>query len=309
MKPTRTLVIGGTGFIGGHLVPYLIKSGRRVTVLARGKQNDYIEIAGVNHAIGDFADSDLLGALIRDADEVVHLAYASVPNTSFDDPLKDLSDNLGPAVNLMRQCSRNQAKLILISSGGAVYGQSQFLPISEDHPVRPISPYGVTKLTLEGYAYLYSVTHNLSYVCIRPSNPFGEGQRPFSGQGFIATAITSINEGKSVKIFGDTGNVRDYIYIEDLCAGILAAMEFGICGEAYNIGTGLGLNNLQVIDSLRPFFQKRDIKIEVLPKRIFDVQENILDSSRLRSISGWQPQNSLNSGLEKTVKFYQRSNS
>lgn len=303
----KTLIIGGTGFIGSNLTLALIESGRDITVLSRGKCTSLINSKGVNSVFGDFSDLSLIARLVANSDEVVHLAYASVPNTSFDNPIKDLNDNLPPTVNLMQQCADKHVKLILVSSGGTVYGHAQSLPIAESHPTHPISPYGVTKLTLENYAFLYAKTRGLSHICIRPSNPYGEGQRPFSGQGFISTAIATALQKRPVPIFGDKGTIRDYIYIDDLSKGILAAMDFGSDGEIYNIGSGVGRSNLEVLQAIEPILKKQNnnVTISFMQQRIFDVQENILDSQKLEKISGWRPSQDFDKGLEKTIQYIQ----
>ena len=100
-------------------------------------------------------------------------------------------------------------KLVLVSSGGTVYGNPSTVPVAEDHPTTPISPYGITKLAIEKYAAMYRLTAGLPVVCVRPGNAYGEGQRPFSGQGFIATAMASVIQGKEVVLFGERGTVRD----------------------------------------------------------------------------------------------------
>ena len=115
-----------------------------------------------------------------------------MPNTSFDNPLSDLLQNLPPTVQLFSEAADRGVKLVLVSSGGTVYGEAIKLPICETHPTKPISPYGVTKRTLENYAYLYAATHGLKFVCVRPANAYGVGQRAFVGQGFISTAMAEI---------------------------------------------------------------------------------------------------------------------
>jgi len=177
----KCLLIGGCGFIGTHLARRLVASGREVTVLGRNQPTDENKVVGVTYMLGDFADAELIAGLVAAHDEVVHLAYATVPNTSFEHPLADLEQNLRPAVQLFNIVAEKGARLMLVSSGGTVYGEAQSTPILEDHPTQPISPYGVTKLTLEKYAYLYAVTKGLDVVCVRPANPYGEGQRPFFG--------------------------------------------------------------------------------------------------------------------------------
>lgn len=307
MMSKRTLIIGGTGFIGSNLTSYIEQSGRTITVLSRGESTTPIQTKGVNFVLGDFSDRELVAKLVANSDEVVHLAYGSVPNTSFNDPFKDLNENLSPTVYLMQQCANKGAKLILISSGGTVYGDAHILPITETHPTHPISPYGVSKLTVENYAYLFSKTRGLSYICIRPSNPFGRGQRPFSGQGFISTAIAKALQKNPIPIFGKRGTIRDYIYIDDLSKGILAAMDYGKEGEIYNVGSGIGRSNLDITKALEFHLKKININVTIsfLPERIFDVQENILDSTKLKRISNWQPAKDFNEGLEQTIRYIQ----
>lgn len=301
-KPSSTLLIGGAGFIGFHLAPLLAQNGRQVQVLGRSEIAQQ-KTPTIQYIQGDFNNADLLEALVQQNDEVVHLAYATVPNTSFDDPLLDLNENLPPVLRLMQLCAKHQKRLVLLSSGGAVYGQSQAVPIAEGHPTLPISPYGLTKLTIENYAHLFSVSHGLNYISLRPGNPYGLGQIPFRGQGFIATALALIEQNKAVQVFGPQGTIRDYLEINDLTAGILAAMDHGQAGQIYNIGSGIGRSNLDVLNTLAPIVAKLgyEVQIEQLPARPFDVAVNVLDSSRLTNISGWRPKIDLQDGLENLV--------
>lgn len=307
MNIKRTLVIGGAGFIGKGLVPKLIESGRSVTVLSRTALN-LEKIDGVTYLSGSFLDEDLITNLLEVNDEVVHLAYVGVPNTSFVNPLSDLLDNLPPTIQLMNLCARNNVKLVIISSGGTVYGQSQYLPIDENHPKYPISGYGVTKLTIEHYAYLYKSNHDLSCLCIRPSNPYGENQSYSSGQGFIATAIASAFKGQPVVIYGESGTIRDYIYIDDLCCGIVKAIDYGIEGETYNVGSGVGYSNLDIVKKLEPLLASRGLSLQVdlQPERVFDVKENILDPSKLNTLTGWRPEVEITVGLDKVITYMEK---
>jgi UDP-glucose 4-epimerase len=240
---------------------------------------------------GDFAQKDQVCRLLDAHHEVIHLAYATVPNTSFENPQEDLLQNLPATVKLFAEAADRGVKLVLVSSGGTVYGEATELPIRETHPTRPISPYGVTKLTLENYAYLYAATHGLKFVCVRPSNAYGPGQRPFAGQGFIATAMASAMRGVPIKIFGQRGTIRDYLYVSDLASGIVSALMHGHLSETYNLGSGVGLSNLDVIDLLKPLMREIgcEVQLENAPERAFDVRANVLDSSRLQMDTGWKP--------------------
>jgi len=301
---SRCLLIGGSGFIGSHLTRRLAMSGRFVTVLDRVRQLDADMIANVTYETGDFSDIGLIERLVEGHDEIIHLAYATVPNTSYDDPLADLTQNLSPAVQLFDVVAKKGARLLLVSSGGTVYGEAVSVPISEEHSTRPISPYGVTKLTLEKYAYLYAVTRGLQVICVRPANPYGEGQRPFSGQGFVSTAMAAAIQGRAITIYGDEGTVRDYIHIDDLVDGMMVVLEHGECGEPYNIGRSIGLSNLQVVQAMTPLLKEIgvDVHIEYAEPRPFDVKVNILDCTKLREF-GWVPCVGFEEGLRRTLAW------
>ena len=296
------LLIGGAGYIGSHLVSQLVATGRKVTVLGRRllKRNELPH--GVEYVRGDFATRDLIARLLDVHQEVINLAYASVPNTSFENPLADLLENLPPTVQLFSEAAERGVKLVLVSSGGTIYGEGAGLPICETHQTKPISPYGVTKLTLENYAYLYATTHGLKFVCVRPANAFGIGQRPFVGQGFIATAIASALAGKTINIFGPYGTVRDYLYVSDLASGIISALEYGSSSATYNLGSGIGLSNLDVIEAITPLMHEIgcEVRIESMPERVFDVKSNILDSNKIRNDTGWTAKVAFLDGLSVT---------
>jgi len=297
-----TLVIGGDGYIGAHLVSQLVATGRRVTVLSRSAIPRNVILDGVIYVSGDFGQHELICQLLEAHQEVVQLAYATVPNTSYENPLSDLLQNLPPTVQLFSEAAKRGVKLVLVSSGGTVYGEAEKLPIPECHPTKPISPYGLTKLTLENYAYLYAATHGLRFVCVRPSNAYGVGQRPFVGQGFVATAIASVMKGMAVKVFGQSGTIRDYIYVSDLAAGIVSALEHGHLSATYNLGSGIGRSNLEVIHQLIPLMDEigYEVKVENFPERVFDVKTNVLDSGKLQMDTGWQPRVDFMEGMVLT---------
>jgi UDP-glucose 4-epimerase len=300
----KCLVIGGCGFIGSSLIPKLIESGRTITVIDNKEPLNNNKVGGVTYVSGDFSDFEFIDQLVSKHNEVIHLAYATHPNTSFNDPLADLAQNLSPAVQLFEVAARCGVRLMFVSSGGTVYGEAQTIPIDEDHPTLPISPYGVTKLTLEKYAYLYAETRGLNVVCVRPANPYGEGQYPFIGQGFIPTAIATAMQDKPITIYGEKGTIRDYIYIDDLVEGMLTVLEHGVFNEIYNIGSSTGRSNLEVVQVMDPMLDNIGIKLSIdyQPSRPFDVKVNVLDCSKLLNL-GWRPICDFENGLEKTVKW------
>jgi len=309
MSARRCCVIGGGGFIGSPLVAQLITSGREVTVAGRAASPRRALPGGVRYLAGDYGDSRFLRMLLDDADEVVHLAYATVPQTSFDDPVGDIIANLPPSVALFAEASRRKlAKLVFVSSGGTVYGRAGASPIAEGHPTMPVSPYGITKLALEKYALMYRELEALPVVIVRPGNAYGPGQLPFSGQGFVATAIASVLEEREIALFGESGTVRDYVHVEDVAAGIASALTRGEPGACYNIGSGVGHSNRDIIELLRPLAAQAGIvpRTRVLPPRRFDVPANVLDSARLANDTGWRPHVALPEGLAGTWEWFRQ---
>ena len=302
---TSCMVIGGGGYIGSYLVPLLTATGRRVTILGRKPAPSYPLPDNTQYVQGSFSELALLQSLLDEHQEVIHLAYATVPNTSYDNPLGDLLENLPPTVQLFSEAAARGNRLVLVSSGGTVYGEALSLPITEDHPTRPISPYGVTKLTLERYAFLYAATHGLKVICVRPSNAYGEGQRPFMGQGFIATAMASAILGRPVTVFGEHGGIRDYIHVADLASGIVAALERGELGQTYNLGSGVGLSTMEVLERMTALVKLKGYQLEVIKRdaRPFDVRKNVLDSSELKNQTGWTPIIEFDKGLERTLEW------
>lgn len=299
----RLLIVGGGGFIGRSLVARLIlEGGRDVIITGRSDQPKFRLAAGMAYRRVAPDDLAAYASLLDWADEVVDCAYSSVPQTSFDDPVRDVLDNLPFNVALIKMASeRSLEKFLFVSSGGTVYGHPVRLPIDEEHPTNPVSPYGITKLAVEKYGLMYWRSKGLQFVAVRPGNPYGPGQLGSRGQGFVATAMQQVLDGGPITIFGGRGTVRDYIYVDDLANGIVAALEHAEGGSVLNIGTGVGIDNRQMLDALGALVAREGMRLDVrtAPARAFDVSANILDASRLRDISGWQPEAALESGLEK----------
>jgi UDP-glucose 4-epimerase len=233
---------------------------------------------------------------------VIDLAYATVPKTSFEDPLYDLTSNLPSSVTLLQEALRvGVRRVVLVSSGGTVYGPVESLPITENHPTRPISPYGITKLAVDRYAMMYHRNEGLPVIVVRPGNAYGEDQRTGTGQGFLAAAIDSILTGRDIEIYGEQGTIRDYIHVTDVASGILGALEKGRDGMIYNIGTGMGASNMEIVRMLRELAEADGLAVrtKILPARRFDVEVNVLDSSRLQNDAGWMPKISLKEGIRR----------
>jgi UDP-glucose 4-epimerase len=303
-------VIGGAGFIGSHVTRLLAESGRDVTVLDSRVDSGMQLPGGVRFIAGDYGNRAVIAQALDGVDEVVHLAYATVPQTSFDDPIHDLLSNLPETIQLLQVATEaGIGKFLLVSSGGTVYGVASSLPICEDHPTNPISPYGITKLTLEKYAGMFWAVSGLPVVVVRPANAYGEEQRAAGGQGFIAAAMHAIVRGEEFGVFGPEGTVRDYVHVSDIASGIVAALDHGEIGGTYNIGSGRGRNNLEVLSEIEPFASRDGFKllVKTLPPRKFDVPANVLDSRKLTAVSGWHPEVDFPTGIERVWNAVLRS--
>jgi UDP-glucose 4-epimerase len=300
-------IIGGTGFIGSHIVEKLISRERQITVIGRNLGPSRILPSSVRYVAGDFGAKHFLMDVLQGVDEIIHLAYLTVPKTSFDDPVQDILNNLPATVVLLEAADRiGVKKFVLVSSGGTVYGKGCKVPIQEDHPTNPISPYGISKLTAEKYAKMFNEIKSLPVVCVRPANAYGEGQKPFTEQGFIITAIASILRQQDVILFGKTGTIRDYIHVSDVAEGIIAALEHGVPNSCYNIGSGVGRNNKDILTAIYPFAKSIGLEPQIrrLPLRPFDVPVNVLNSTKLIKETGWNAKVSFEEGIERTWNWY-----
>jgi UDP-glucose 4-epimerase len=296
----KTIVIGGAGFIGSVVSRALIHSGRDVTIVGRRPPGPHTSTLDCDYRCADLGNRGQMRDILEPGCEVIDLAYATVPKTSYGDPAFDLLSNLPGVISLLEESATvGVRRLLVVSSGGTVYGQPHELPIKESHPTLPISPYGVTKLTIEHYSLMFHHTRDLPVVIVRPANAYGVNQRSRTGQGFLAAAIDAILSRRAIEIYGPSGTIRDYIHISDVANGIIAALNFGLDGEIYNLGSGIGTSNLDVTSLLRPLVEayKYPIQVHHLPSRRFDVEANVLDCQKLFSISGWKAQISLREGL------------
>lgn len=298
----RTIVIGGAGFIGRHVCSLLVDEDREVVVVGRKEALQESLPEGCHYLSGNYGEIETLRAILTPGCEVIDLAYATVPKTSFEDPLYDLTCNLPSSVNLLQEASRiGVSRILIISSGGTVYGPVKSLPINESHPTCPISPYGITKLAIDRYAMMYHLNVGLPVIIVRPGNAFGADQRIGTGQGFIAAAINAILAGREIEIYGEKGTIRDYIHVSDVGKGIKAALKMGKTGKIYNIGTGIGVSNIEIVNLLREIAKKDGccVRTRILPARGFDVSANVLDSSLLKNDCGWSPKMGLQEGIQK----------
>lgn len=299
----NTLVLGGNGFIGSHLVDRLLREGHAVHVFDRQPERYRKPLAGVVYHMQDFGNRAFLASVLPQMDMVFHLVSTTVPKTSNDDPAFDVMSNMVETIYLLEQCAKEKVKkFVFVSSGGAVYGTPAALPVPEDSPEKPESSYGIIKLAIEKYLGLFHRLYGLNYVVLRPSNPYGERQNPDGDQGVIAVFLGRIAKGRAIDIWGDGSNVKDYVYIEDLIDGMYRAAFGDPVHRVFNIGSGIGHS---VSDIVRRISEKvdRPISVNYLPKGAFDVSRIYLDITRARKELGWEPRISLDEGLHRTWEF------
>jgi UDP-glucose 4-epimerase len=310
------LLIGGAGFLGTSLAELMLHQGRRFTILSRSKvcppRLAKIIATSSNLAsyiYGDSRDAALVDRLVVEHEGVVHLAHAQMRGVTSTDPSMELSDNLASAVPVFTSAARHHVQVVLLSSGGTVYGQAGMVPIPEDHLLAPISSYGFTKLTVENCASYFARAAGLRCVTLRPGNAYGPGQIPFRGQGFIATAIATVLNRGAVRVFGRPGTVRDYVFVDDVARAILLALEKGEDAAVYNIGSGHGLSNNDVLDYIEKVVARDGLTVqrEYAEARPEDVRCNILDSCNFQRTTGWYPEVGLEQGLEQTYAWLKKS--
>ncbi len=301
-----TLLIGGAGFLGSHLQKTL-EDKRNLTILGRSSPERVRPMNGHRYIQADFRDYSLMKKVVPQFDEIILLAHSTVPKSSFENPMCDLDSNLPPTIALFDLLKNSPVRRILVvSSGGTVYGNPRQLPICEEHPTNPVSPYGITKLAIEKYALMLHHSHQVPVVIVRPSNPFGAFQLPFRGQGFVANAIACILENRKLEVFGNGEIVRDYLPVEDLAVGIAACLFNGRSGEIYNLGSGVGRTTKDILDALSVFARSRSMTIDMdeVPKRPFDVTQNVLDSRKAHQHTGWKSESNFYNALEKTWQWF-----
>ena len=304
----RILVTGGAGFIGSHVVDRFIELGHEVRLfddLSSGRREFVHARAGL--VVGDLADADAIERCVAEfrPDVVDHHAAQIDVRRSVTDPILDARTNVLGGLALLQSCTRHGVrKLIYASTGGALYGEGRSLPASEEHPVNPESPYGVSKHTLEHYLYLWKLLHGLDYTVLRYPNVYGPRQNPHGEAGVNAIFIGLMLEGKRPRIFGTGEQVRDYLYVGDVVEANAIALERG-SGEIVNLGTGVGTSVNDIVRELNAILSTRLEAIYEAP-RPGEVQRIYLDATRARSVLGWAPRVGFREGLTRTVEWSRR---
>lgn len=301
----HALVIGGNGFIGSSLVEKLRASGHSVRVLDQSAPRKDIDWAEVEYVVGSLSETALLPSLLEGVDTVFHLASSTVPSTSNLDPIADVQSNLIGVLNLCHAMSHvGCRRVVFFSSGGTVYGDPQRLPVPEDHPLRPISSYGVVKVAIENYLLMYERLGMLDPLILRPSNPYGPRQSSAGLQGVIAAFLGKARTGESARIWGDGEIIRDYLHVDDLIAFAVTA-GLGKKTGVVNVGSGHGYTLNQIVAIVRTITGTA-LPVEYAPRRNYDVAEIVLDISLATTRFDWRPGITLPDGISSTWRAIQQ---
>jgi UDP-glucose 4-epimerase len=307
---TRTsLVTGGAGFIGSHLVDRLLERGDRVVViddLSSGRQEHLDPRARFHRLDIRSADVRQLVATVS-PDLVFHLAAQMSVAVSAREPVRDAEINVLGTLNLLEGVRAaagpdgRMAKLVFASSGGAVYGEPETLPVPESHPCRPVSPYGAAKAACETYLGTYRAVYGLEYAVMRLANVYGPRQDPYGEAGVVAIFGEAMLKGAPVRIFGDGTDERDYVYVADVVAAFELGAEAGQPGP-YNIGSGEGTSVSALATQIASLTGYRKAPVHG-PPRQGDLHRIRLDCTKARRELGWTPATTLADGLAKTIDY------
>ena len=299
------LVTGGAGFIGSHVVDRLVSDGLNVVAV------DNLSRGVPPHLNADAAfyemdeGSDAFATLFESTkpDYVFHLAARASVNQSVRDPLGDVNKNVLACVNVLEQCKRfGVERFIQSSTGGALYGDPQYLPCDENHPILPRSPYGAGKAAVENYISAYGVIGGVDYTILRYGNVYGPRQDPLGEAGVVAIMTNRMIKGEGVIIFGDGEQSRDFVYVGDVVQANMQAREQEI-NDVFNVGTGVGTTVNAIFEQLAKATDYNEpVKREpVNPGEIYKIH---LSNAKASEKLGWAPKVDLAEGLAETVAYF-----
>ena len=304
------MVTGGAGFIGSHIVDRLVELGHKVAVvddLSSGRK-EYLNSQVHLYEI-DITSPRLADVFDVERPQIVdhHAAQIQV-QLSVREPIKDAQVNILGSLNLLENARRyGVEKVIFASSGGAIYGEPDYLPCDESHPIRPLSPYGASKYAVETYLQLYKQTYGLTYTILRYANIYGPRQDPYGEAGVVAIFAQAMLEGRVPTIYGSGDQERDFLYVGDVVGANLAAMSNGD-GQAYNIGTGRSTSVNRIFHQLKDIIKYREDAVHG-PSKPGEVFRTFLDISKAQEELGWRATISLEEGLRRTVDYFRAGSS
>ena len=310
----RTLVTGGAGFIGSHLVDALSARGDAVTVvddLSAGRESNVagaLEAGAVLERV-DIRDAPALESVVAEARPqlVFHLAAQVDVRSSLADPAFDARTNVEGTINVLEAArAAGAGRLVLASTGGAIYGESDVLPTPESVEPLPMAAYGQSKFCAERYLGLYERLYGMSTIALRFGNVYGPRQDPHGEAGVIAIFCGRLREGARPRIFGDGRQTRDYIYVADLVQALLSAGETG-AGGVVNIGTEEETSVLDIVARLSELHGPDAPEPEFAPARLGEIERSCLDAGRAREVLGWRSQTPTAEGLRLTYGALERA--
>ena len=301
----KALVTGGAGFIGAHLVERLLDGGYNVTVVDNLSSAASPEEATNDSSLRriDIADPALADVFAESRPDIVfHLAAQISVTRSMRDPDADVHSNIIGGINLLQQCARfGVRRVILFSTGGALYGEPEYLPCDESHPIRPLSVYGASKLALEHYTRIIAEANGIDYTILRPGNVYGPGQDPHGEAGVVAIFALRMLSGQAITIYGDGQQERDLFYVSDVVdAAMVAARPDAPSSGTFNVASGAP-TSVNDIFSLLAGETGYDRAPVYAPERPGEVRRIYLDITRARQELGWEPRVELREGIARTV--------
>jgi UDP-glucose 4-epimerase len=301
----RILVTGGAGFIGSHIVDACVAAGHEVTVI------DDLS-TGHRHNVNPKADflpidirSGKIDGLFRERkfEVVSHQAARGNVRGSMEDPWVYADVNVWGGVNLLEACRRHGTRKIVYSStGGCVYGELQYFPADEKHPIRPRDPYGASKASFELYLPVYQMNYGLNYTILRYPNVYGPRQDPFGEAGVVSIFTGQMLLGKGTTINGDGEQSRDYVFVADVVAANILALTGGD-DDVFNLGWGKGTTVNEIFHALKALTGYA-LPEHHGPAKLGEVRRNDLDSSKIRAALGWKPTIGIEEGMRRTVEFF-----
>jgi len=306
------LILGGSGFLGRHVAARLAHRGETVII---GDRTPFPTLSSpLPPKQLSFVQLDLIAAdwdaLVASCDIVHHYVWSTIPQTANESPIADLDMNVRSTLALLDALRRRGGKrLIFASSGGTVYGRPKRIPVPEDHPLNPITAYGVSKVAVEKYLGFYNEYYGLDCRIARMSNPFGAGQDS-RNLGAVTNFLGRALNGEKLMVWGDGEIIRDYIHVSDVTNGLIAVATASLNQftetPVFNIASGKGLSLKQIICMIETKLG-RSLDVQYVAGRAFDVPINVLDVARAKEILSWQPCLSFEQGLELAATDLQRN--
>ena len=303
------LVTGGAGFIGSHIVDALVAEGHQVTVVDNLSTGNRQQVNTEARFFGcDIHGVELDTVFAEGHFEVVyHLAAQTDVMTSVTEPAEDAHINIVGGITLLEHCRRHGVRKVIYSSSSAVFGEPDYLPINEAHPIRPLCPYAASKHTFEHYLYLYHAIHDLDYTVLRYANAYGPRQDPHHEGGVVAIFAYKLLTGETPTIYGDGQQTRDFVHVDDLVRANIHCLNSGD-NACYNLGSGMEVT-INELTSLLCEFSGSDKDIEYADERRGEMRRLSLDSTLAREDLNWTPTVGLRDGVQSVIDFLKENNS